>query len=72
MLVLCLRQTNRGRGVVFAFEGLPDEFEDLPERIGEFGGLDDTRLGYFSCGFYCPKFGSKTPDFQSVVSTKIL
>lgn len=32
-------------GVVFAFEGFPDEFEDLSQSIGEFGGLDDEGLG---------------------------
>lgn len=33
------------RGIVLPFEGFPDEFEDLSQSIGEFGGLDDEGLG---------------------------
>lgn len=32
-------------GVVLPFEGFPDEFEDLAEGVGEFGGLDNEGLG---------------------------
>lgn len=45
------RNADIFRCVALPFEGFPDEFEDLAEGVGEFGGLDDEGLGDFYVAF---------------------